>query len=340
MIRAFLYIFITLMFSSCMEIPRGMEEDITIGDKALFVINQGNFMYGNASLSFYDPESQSFENEIFIRSNGVNLGDVAHSMTIHNGKGYVVVNNSGIIFIIDIDNCRIEGAISNLTSPRFIYFINSTKAYISDLYAGKISIYDSSEKRIVGEISTEPYKSSENMVSYKDKLFVSCWSGCNKILVIDTNRDEVIDEIEVEMEPNSMVIDKNGKLWVLCSNSPSLFKIDCESFQIEESLYFEDGKYPHNLSINNSGDTLYYINHYICKMDINSTDIHSNQFITSEGKIFFALGIDHSNGDIYLSDAIDYVQNGIIYRFSNMGEPIDTLRGGIIPGYFCFKTNN
>ena len=84
-----------------MEIPRGMEEDITIGDKALFVVNQGNFMYGNASLSFYDPESQSFENEIFIRSNGVNLGDVAHSMTIHNGKGYLVVNNSGIIFIIE-----------------------------------------------------------------------------------------------------------------------------------------------------------------------------------------------------------------------------------------------
>ena len=320
-----------------MEIPHGMEEDVKIGDKGIFIVNQGNFMYGNASLSFYDTESQSFENEIFIRSNGVNLGDVAHSMTIHNGKGYLVVNNSGIIFIIDIDNCRIEGAISNLTSPRYIYFTNPTKAYISDLYAGKISIYDSSVKRIVGEISTEPYKSSENMVCYKDKLFVSCWSGCNKILVIDTNRDIIIDEIEVEMEPNSMVIDKNGKLWVLCNDSPSLFKIDTESLQIEKHLYFDEDDYPHNLTINQEGDTIYYINHYLCKMAIDNSDISNNQFIKGNGKNFFSLGIDHTNGDIYLSDAIDYVQNGIIYRFSQLGEPLDTLRGGIIPGYFCFK---
>ena len=36
-------------------------------------------------------------------------------------------------------------------------------------------------------------------------------------MVIDNTTDEVIDSIEVGIEPESMVIDKNNMLWVLCN---------------------------------------------------------------------------------------------------------------------------
>lgn len=47
-----------------------------------------------ASLSYYNPEMKHVENEVFARANGMKLGDVAQSMVIHKGVGWIVVNNS------------------------------------------------------------------------------------------------------------------------------------------------------------------------------------------------------------------------------------------------------
>ena len=49
------------------------------------------------------------------------------------------------------------------------------------------------------------------------------------------------------------------------------------------------------------------------------------------------LGIDPATSEVYVADAIDYVQHGVVYRFTPQGRAIDTLRVGIVPGSFCFK---
>jgi len=85
--------------------------------EGLFVVNQGNFMYANASLSYYNPQTKDIENEIFVRANGINLGDVAQSMVLYKETAYVVVNNSGVVFAIDPKTFTLKGMLTGLVSP-------------------------------------------------------------------------------------------------------------------------------------------------------------------------------------------------------------------------------
>ena len=94
------------LLASCMEWDYGLEEnfDMSLSGEGLFICNEGNFQYGNATLSYYDPQTKVVQNEIFYRANAMKLGDVAQSMVIRDGVGWVIVNNSHVIFAIDINN--------------------------------------------------------------------------------------------------------------------------------------------------------------------------------------------------------------------------------------------
>jgi len=47
--------------------------------------------------------------------------------------------------------------------------------------------------------------------------------------------------------------------------------------------------------------------------------------------------VDPYSSEIYVADAIDFVQRGMVYRFSPEGVAVDTFRTGIAPGGFCFN---
>ncbi|MBQ3522062.1 MAG: YncE family protein, partial [Bacteroidales bacterium] len=199
--------------TACMEWDYGKEESFNLSSRGLFITNEGNFQYGNATLSYYDPDNKTVENELFYRANAMKLGDVAQSMTIRDGIGWIVVNNSHVIFAIDIETGKEIGRITNLTSPRYMHFLSDEKAYVTQIWDNRIFIVNPETFEITGYIQcpnmTMEQGSTEQMVQYGRYVYVNCWSYQNRILKIDTVTDTVVDELIVGIQPTSLVMDKN-----------------------------------------------------------------------------------------------------------------------------------
>ena len=51
----------------------------------------------------------------------------------------------------------------------------------------------------------------------------------------------------------------------------------------------------------------------------------------------YGLNVNPYDGDIYLADAVDYSQAGVVYRYSREGQLVDHFRVGINPSCFAFK---
>jgi YVTN family beta-propeller protein len=328
------------------EAQRGASS-VVLPAKGVFIVNEGNFMYGNSSLSFYDPKKEEVQNDLFFKINALPLGDVAQSMKIHLGLGYIVVNNSGKVYIINVNSGKYVGKITGLTSPRYIHFVNNKKAYITDLYASAITIINPETETIIGTIPTEGHASTEEIVQFGNTVFISCWSYDNTILVIDSQTDQIINQIKTGKQPSGMAIDKFNKLWVLCdggmgksdqdNRTAVLQKFNAQSRIIEKEFFFPSQEKPTKLCIDQAKENLFFINKGIWKMSVNSEALPALPLIPSEKNLYYGLGVDPETSEIYFSDAIDYLQKGIIYRCTSIGARIDSFKTGIIPGSFCFK---
>ncbi|MCD6346916.1 MAG: YncE family protein, partial [Bacteroidales bacterium] len=224
-------------------------------------------------------------------------------------------------------------------------------------YSTSIRIFDPAGYTLTGSIETR--HSTEQMVLWNDYVFVSCWSFGNTILKIDTQSDLVVDSLQVTNQPNSMVIDKNNRLWVLSDGGfegspmgedfPALTQIDPETMKVLKVLPFpsKSGS-PNNLVINENRDSLFFLHGSwtgqsgfssgVYAMSVNQNTLPDGPLVPESHHLFYRLGIDPSQSVIYVSDALDYMQQGYVFRFTPQGSIIDSLKADRIPGFFAFQT--
>lgn len=321
----------------------------TTYDHGVFIINEGNFNWGNASVTFIDDSKKTAIQDIYKKANDRSLGDVAQSMKVVGNKGYIVVNNSNRVEVVNLKDFKSIKSIDGFYSPRYLEIVDNNKAYVTNLQHD-ISIIDLSTNTVKGTISTNSW--TENMILYKNYMFVTSVGAFSQpnsdrnaqIYVISTKEDRIIDSIQTGKEPLGIVIDKKEKLWVLCTGgfdnyeAPSLVRINPELRMVEKAFVFPTGGgAPSRLCINPSGDTIYFLKGGVYQMPVTSSAIPDQPFISSTGQLFYGLAVHPQNGTVYVSDAIDYVQNGKVMQFNPAtGKKMAEYQTGRIPGSFSF----
>ena len=320
----------------------------------VLVLNEGNFQFSNASLSFYDVEADTVCNNLFYKVNNAPLGDVAESMALAEGKLYIVVNNSNLIYKVDANTIVCDTTktfkVIDFYSPREMHFVSPEKAYVSDLMGTGLWIINPKEMKHCGFVETG--KTTEKMVAVGNELYVSNWSNYylegmekNTVQVIDMNNDVKVAEIQVGKEPNTMAVDKNGHVWVLCEGAtweadgeyPSLWEINPMLKSAEKRFEFDGTAMV--LRANPTGDQLYLIyNNEVCRFDIGTLTLSETFCIAAEPQgMFYNMAVEPNSGDIYVTDAKNYMMNGTVYRYTNDGLLLSSFEAGVIPSAMLFK---
>jgi len=335
------FTFFILFLSSCIkDDPNNNTSDKVIAESGgVYIINEGNFLFGNASLSYYNPTKNTVQEDVFKATNNRSLGDVAQSIYVFNGKAYIVVNNSGKIEIADEKTMVVSATISGLTSPRYFLPVSASKAYVSDYKANAISIVNLNTNTKTGSIACTGF--TEEMVYSNGKVFVTN-KFRDKVYVINPATDIISDSILVGYGSGSIRKDALGKLWVLCEGDQTnlidatLYKINPSNNSVEMNFTFNTAEFPSKLRMNGGGDTLYFLKSGVYQMSISASNLPSSPLITQGSKSFYALGVDPVLNVIYVGDAIDYVQKSSIYRYTANGTLLSTFKAGINSGDFSF----
>lgn len=333
-------VFIAIISSSCNILKDEPELPFPEG-RGAFILNEGNYLAGNGSLSFYSFETEKIYDNLFSARNDRPLGDIPTFIAVDDDRAFIIVNNSGTVEVIDLITMESLGTITGIISPRQMV-IRERKAYVSSLMSDLIYIVDIDNLVVTGTVDIGC--NSEAMVIAGNMLFAANWSGGDKITVVNLTDNTVETEIKTGLEPESMVLDRNNRLWVLCTGGymneeiPRIVKINALTMAVEDELEFRTVyDNPSSLTVNGGGDTLYYIDEGVRRMTLAAATLPENAFISTGGRLFYKLAASPWNGMIMVTDAIDWQQKGDLLIYNRNGSLVDTEQCGIIPGYMRFK---
>jgi YVTN family beta-propeller protein len=315
----------------------------------VFIVHEGGYGHNNSSVSFFNKNNNTMINNLYgIANSNSSLGDVIQSMTIYNNKAYIVVNNSQKIEIVGVGDFKHQTTLTGLSSPRYLYVVDTSKAYFSDWTSNSIKILHLSSNTVTGIIQAGA--GPEQMLKVGNSVYVTNVGGFgddSTVFVIDANTNLVTDTIITAMKPTAMKLDKNGKLWILCSGSSGLsytvttddtpaklVMVDPSNNTVIKSIVIGNlGDHPYRLAMNKTNDILYYESSGIFKFGITDLTAPTIAFIS---KSFYGIDVDSNTDIIYGADAKDFTVKGEIYRYNSTGVLIDSYTVGVAPSGFVF----
>lgn len=329
--RLLILCYIALILSSCKE--KAEPDPIPTAKTLVLISNEGNFGWGEGTLSVYDPESKENSNEVYYSVNEERMGNVFHSMIEFDSKYFFVLNNSSKIIVTDSSFEKI-GEITGFNSPRNIVFAGNSKAYVTDLYANKLWIIDLNSFQITSNIAIHGWL--EQGVVFNEILYLGSMES-DYVYSINTVTDALIDSVKIHYANQSLAIDKNNNLWVLSQGNGtdksayiSYYSIAIDSVLFETTI----GDGAASLCYDGLQDRALFIQDGI--REINANSELSTLLIPANNRNIYTLKVNPKNSEIYFSDVHDFISQSSIYRLDKNGVELDKFRAGIISGNFLF----
>jgi len=333
-------LFLFTIISSCKPPQRENTPLPVSGSGGIYVVNEGNFMAGNGSVSFYDSSTNTVTQDLFFAKNNKPAGDVCQSLAYFNNQFYLVVNNSGKIEILNSDFINTK-TVQGFTSPRYIAFTSNTKGYVTDLYGKGVSIVNTVSQTIEKKITINYW--TEELINYLDTLYVTSPSS-KYLYIIDSKTEQLKDSIDIGYGSSSIAIDGNNLLWILCNGNqslsilPALICIDPANRKIIRTIASADySSFASKINYNHIDKYMYWMDGDLYRINTTNPSAVKEIFTAASGRNFYGLAIKANNGDIIVSDAGDYSQRSTIYMYAKNGDTRTSFKAGLISGFMLAK---
>ncbi len=311
----------------------------------VFVVNEGPFG-GSGSISWHNPETGETVQDVFAKANGgAVLGEFVQSLTLYDGKGYIVVNGANKVYVVDALTFRFIDTIGGLALPRYLLPLNNDLALISqwgaDGLTGSVAKVDLRTLNIVQNIPTG--KGPDKMIRQADGLVVVPNSGGfgvdSTVSFLNLGSTAELDRLTVPgKNPGALAVPKfaNGPLgpytFVLCKGSfidpsPAGWVGAVAS---AAGIGYSIPAYGDDLAVSPDGQALYF---------------------AAGGKIYtlgagglsalfdqpaYGLACAPGSGNLYCADARDFNSAGEVVIYQPNGTRVGSFPAGIAPGEIVF----
>lgn len=340
--------------------------DAAAEPSGIYLVNQGNQGSNKARLDFLNFHNGFYIRDVFTEYNPEvvkGLGDTGNDVQVYKGKVFVVVNGSHKVEIMDAYSMKRLAQV-DIPNCRFIAF-DGNHAYVTS-YVAKDKEALKTQKGALYRIDLDTYKVTgqvtvgyqpEQLVIRDGKAYVANSGGYvagndNTVSVVDLKSMKVDYDIKVAVNLELMLVDAEGTIWVSSRGNYNDVSSTLNYLVKKGDKYELGGSV--NVPVSSmalAGDKIYVIGlTYIPPtwtptttyniVNVKTRELESGSFITdgteSDIATAFTVTVNPGNGDIYVTDAKDYVSSGTLHCYTGSGKHKWSVRTGDIPGRIAF----
>ena len=332
----------------------------------IYLLNEGNMGSNKATIDYLDFSKGIYIRNIYGERNPnviKELGDVGNDIQVYGNRLYAVINCSHKVEVMDLYTCRRIGQI-DIPNCRYIRF-HGDKAYISS-YVGPVSIDPNAQLGAIFEVDTATLRVTRQVtVGYQPEefeiignyLYVANSGGYrapdydSTLSVVDLTDFRQIKKIPVCVNPHRVRKDPYNRLWITSRGDHKEVQPQLTCFSPITNSLLPIANAPAVSEMVIIGDSMYFYgshwsdetmsNHITYGIfNVRTSTLVSDHFITDGTekniKIPYGIQVNPYNGDIYITDAKNYVSSGQLHCYSREGKRKWSVRTGDIPAHMCF----
>ncbi|MEQ1747288.1 MAG: DUF5074 domain-containing protein [Saprospiraceae bacterium] len=315
----------------------------------VFVVNEGPFG-GTGSITWHNPETGETVQDVFEKANGgASLGQFVQSLTLHNGKGYIVVNGANKVYVVDATTFKYLDTIGGLYLPRFLLPVSANTALVSqwgaDGVTGSVASVDLKTLKITETLPTG--KGPDKMLLHANgQVSVPCSGGFGTdsvVVLIETDAGSLTEISRVsflgQKNPASLAVGRfdtspiSPFTYALCQGSYLDTDPKGSINPYHGSIPFLGQAVPpfgNDLVASPNGQELFFAaggKIYVLNKDGLSVRINQTAY---------GLNCHPGTGYLYCADAKDFNSQGELVVYKQNGERVSAFPVGIAPGEVIF----